>query len=204
MRKLGGVLGVTAPALYRHVPTRQRLLDLVADTYFDEIELDDGEDWEDFIAGFLRSVHRLLLDRPLLAEVLIEQPVDGVTAMRLSNTIVGRLRRAGFDDRTAVEILTNLGSFMIGFTLTQRGRSRAAVKDPEERVTRLRGQQADQFPDLAAVAAQWVRWPSEDNFESGLRRLIESYRMGLAERTARRLPKGREVPARCGRQPGIR
>jgi len=69
---------------------------------------------------------------------------DGITALRLSDAIVGRLRRAGFDDRTAVEILTNLGSFMIGFTLTQRGRIGTAAKDPLQRSARLREQQADQ------------------------------------------------------------
>lgn len=175
MRKLGAVLGVSAPALYHHVATRQNLLDLVADTYFDEIELDNRGDWKQFLIRFLRAVHRLLLDRPLLAEVLIRQPVDGITALRLSDTIVGRLRRAGFDDRTAVEILTNLGSFMIGFTLNQRGRIGAAAKDPQQRAARLREQRAEQYPDLAAVADEWVRWSVEENFESGLRRLIDSY-----------------------------
>jgi hypothetical protein len=63
---------------------------------------------------------------------------------------------------------------MIGFTLTQRGRIGAAAKDPQERATRLRGQQSDHYPDLAAVADEWVRWSVEENFESGLRRLLAS------------------------------
>jgi AcrR family transcriptional regulator len=180
MRKLAGVLGVSATALYRHVPTRQHLLDLVADRYFDEIDLADHGDWKEFLTVFLRSVHHLLLERPLLAEVLIHQPVDGVTALRLSNTILGRLRRAGFDSRTAVEILTNLGSFTLGFAMHQSGRAGARAKDPAERAARLREQTAHLYPELAVVADEWVRWSVEENFESGLRRLIDSYDKGVA------------------------
>jgi AcrR family transcriptional regulator len=175
MRRLAGVLDVTATALYRHVPTRQHLLDLVADRYFAEIELPEVGDWKAFLAGFLRSVHRQLRERPLLAEVLVRQPVDGVTALRLSNTILGLLRRAGFDGRTAIEILTNLGSFTIGFTLHQSGRVGAGTKNPDHRAVRLREQTADLYPELAAVANDWVRWSVDENFESGLRRLIDSY-----------------------------
>jgi TetR/AcrR family transcriptional regulator, tetracycline repressor protein len=173
MRKLAAVLDVTATALYRYVPTRQHLLDLVADRYFAEIDLlDDDADWKAFLTDFLRSVHRLLLEQPMFAEVLIRQPVDGLTALRLSNTIIGRLRQAGFEGRVAVEILTNLASFVIGFTLHQIGRVGA---DPEERATRLREADAGQYPHLAALADDWVRWSVEANFESGLGRLLDSY-----------------------------
>jgi AcrR family transcriptional regulator len=175
MRRLAADLGVTATALYRHVPTRQHILDLVADRYFAGIELVDGGDWKQFLTAFLRAVHRQILDRPLLAEVLVHQPVDGVTALRLSNTILGRLRRAGFDGRTAIEILTNLGSFTIGFTLTQAGRAGAEAKDPAARAAWLREQTAELYPELAALADGWVQWSVEQNFESGLRRLIDSY-----------------------------
>jgi hypothetical protein len=101
--------------------------------------------------------------------------VDGVTALRLSNTIIGRLRQAGFEGRVAVEILTNLASFVIGFTLHQIGRTGTDTKDPEQRAARLREVDAGRYPHLAALADDWVRWSVEANFESGLGRLLDSY-----------------------------
>jgi len=78
-----------------------------------EIEYPEGRVGKRVPGGRAAVGHRQLRERPLSAAVRCVQPVDGVTALRRSNTILG-LRRSGATGEPP-EILTTWAGFTIGF-----------------------------------------------------------------------------------------
>jgi len=171
MRQLADEFGVTAMALYGYISTKQHLLELVADRYVSELDLaEDVTDWRERVSRVLHALYDLLLERPVLAEVLTHQTVEAPAAYRMADMVIGLLREHGFSDEDAVETFHVLVSYTIGMALSRRPRI-ATKRELGKRARRL--QANDEFPNLAEVAELFVNWEDSD-FERGLQQLIET------------------------------
>ena len=171
MRRLADEFDVTAMALYGYVSTKQHLLELVADRYVSELDLaEDVTDWRERVSRVLHALYDLLLERPVLAEVLTHQTVEAPAAYRMADMVIGLLREHGFSDEDAVETFHVLVSYTIGMALSRRPRI-ATKRELGKRARRL--QANDEFPNLAEVAELFVNWEDSD-FERGLQQLIET------------------------------
>jgi AcrR family transcriptional regulator len=173
MRRLADEFGVTAMALYGYVATKHRLLELIADQYLTELDLAPRvRTWDRRLQRIFTSFHELLVARPILAHVLVEQTVDAPATHRMADVVLGILRDHGFGDAEAVEIFSVIASYTVGFTLSQRPREPSS-EGSAERLARLRAQA--EYPNLAAVADQYLKWPRSRAFEHGLQHLIRAY-----------------------------
>jgi TetR/AcrR family tetracycline transcriptional repressor len=173
MRRLAEEFGVTAMALYGYVPTKHRLLELIADQYLTELDLAPRvRSWDRRLQRIFNSFHELMVSRPILAHVLVEQTVDAPATYRMADVVLGILREHGFKDDQAVEIFSVLGSYTVGFTMSQRVRE-PSPPEAAERLERLRAQ--PDYPNLSAVAEQYLKWPHSKAFEHGLEHLINAY-----------------------------
>jgi AcrR family transcriptional regulator len=171
MRRLADEFGVTAMALYGYVSTKQHLLELVADRYVGKLDLaEDESDWKKRLARLYHSLYDLLLEQPVVAEVLTHQTVEAPASYRMAEMVVGVLRDHGFADEDAVEIFHILGSYTLGMALSRRPRI-ATKRELAKRARRL--QANDGYPNLGAVAELFVNWKDGD-FERGLKQLIDA------------------------------
>jgi AcrR family transcriptional regulator len=173
MRRLAEEFGVTAMALYGYVSTKHHLLELIADRYLSELDLADrARSWDTRLLRIFRSFHDLLVARPILAHVLVEQTVDAPATHRMAEVVLGILREHGFRDREAVELFSVLASYTLGFALSQRVRGPLGA----ENAGRLAHLKADeQYPNLSAVAELYLQWPSSKTFDHGLEHLLRAY-----------------------------
>lgn len=170
MRRLADELGVSPMAMYRHVETKHALLELIADRYIALLDLaEDEQDWRERLVRIFQSLGELMVEHPVLAHVLIAQPVQGPTAYAFAEVVLGVLRTHGFGDEDAVEMFGVLSSFTVGFTLIQRSRV-AGTQDGRERVEHIR--RSPQHSNLSDLAEDFVRWPRPDVFRLALERLI--------------------------------
>jgi AcrR family transcriptional regulator len=130
LRAVAAELGVTPMALYRHVESKDDLLDGVADLLYAELDLPDGdEDWWDALAGLARSTRRVLLAHPW-AVPLFARPLAGPHAVALGDGLIETLRRAGFTAAQASELHEQLSGMvfaLVALELTGR-RNRAAFE----------------------------------------------------------------------------
>jgi AcrR family transcriptional regulator len=173
MRRLADELSVSPMAMYRHVETKHALLELIADKYIAELDLaEDIADWRQRLTRIFCSLRELLAARPVLAHVLVAQPADGPPAYAMADAVLGVLRSHGFSDADAVEMFAVLSSYTVGFSLMQRSRFRPGSAEAVRRIAQLK--QAEQHPNLSAVAGDFVRWPRQEVFETGLARLLGS------------------------------
>lgn len=174
MRRLADELGVSPMAMYRHVETKHNLLELIADKYIVALDLaDDEQDWRRRLTRMFCSLRELMTEHPVLAHVIITQPVEGPTAYVFAEAVLAVLRGHGRSDEDSVELFGVLASYTVGFTLIQRSRVTSGAGDGQERVEHIR--LSPRHANLSAVADDFVRWPRPDAFQKGLSRLLGSH-----------------------------
>jgi AcrR family transcriptional regulator len=174
MRRIADELGVSAMALYKHVPNKHDLLDLIANQCLADLDLaEDVEAWDERLARIFRSFHELMVLHPVLAHVAERQTLEGSSARRMAEVVLAILRNNGFGDAEAVEVFSVLASYTVGLTLSRRARLVVNADDTAERIRRLSGDL--EHPHLSAVAEHYVEWPKTPVFEHGLDVLIEAY-----------------------------
>jgi AcrR family transcriptional regulator len=171
MRRLADELGVSPMAMYRHVEAKAQLLELIADKYIVALDLaEDEPDWRERLIRMFTSLREVMEEHPVLAHVIVAQPVKGPTAYAFAEAVLAVLRGHGCSDEDAVETFGVLASFTVGFTLIQRSRVATGSQAGRERMEDIRT--SPQHSNLAAVAEDFVRWPRPDVFRMGLERLL--------------------------------
>ena len=125
MRKLGQALGFEAMSLYNHVANKDDLLDGILDLVLAESEPTSPEgDWAAAVRTSAVSVHRSLERHPWACPLLM----SGARMMRPArlrhmDSLLGRLREAGFSADTTYHAYHVLDAHIFGFSLWQSGHS---------------------------------------------------------------------------------
>jgi AcrR family transcriptional regulator len=115
MRGLAREFGVTAMAIHYHVPTREALLQLVAEHVLSSIEPapDDGP-WDERLRRVHENVGRVVGEYPGLATYLVGHRAVP-SAVRFTDMSTAILLDAGFDERTVVLAQATTVSYWMGF-----------------------------------------------------------------------------------------
>lgn len=187
MRRIAEELGSSAMGLYRHVSTREEIVQGLADVALEGLGLDLHlkAPWDRKMAHIFSGLHQVLLEHPGLIEVLRFQPVTAPAALRTVELIFQVLREAGFSGEEAVSALAALESYTLGFALQQRAR---IGRDPAQHLAVLRALPVAEFPHTVELSADFGTWTSESHFLYGLERLLDGIR-GSRQRQ-RRLEAG--------------
>jgi AcrR family transcriptional regulator len=133
MRRLGAALGVEAMALYRHVGSKQALLEGVAELLLEELELPDAgaTPWQDTWTALAHSYRRLARRHPGAFPLLALSPLGIAARFERARAPVAILRDAGFDERQAERAFRTLLSYADGYLLREQA-ERDADLSPEE------------------------------------------------------------------------
>jgi AcrR family transcriptional regulator len=165
MRALAEELGVTTMAPYHHVPGKQALLELVAESVLARIPVPepDASRWEEQVtqvaSDFLAEIGRYRG----LAEFLLEGGL-GTQGRRLVRGQIAILRAAGFDDSDVHLAYAALHTYMFGRLLVAtRARRRSGAGGAE--------------PD-----APWLELPSSAWSDYGLATVLAGLRAQLADK----------------------
>jgi AcrR family transcriptional regulator len=124
MRKLGRRLGFEAMSLYNHVANKDDVLDGILD-----LVLAEGEppapagDWRAAVRRSAISVHHSLQRHPWAAGLLMSPGRIRPARLRYMDSLLGRLREAGFSADTTFHAYHVLDAHIIGFSLWQNSHS---------------------------------------------------------------------------------
>jgi AcrR family transcriptional regulator len=112
VRQVAERLGVTPMALYRHIGSKEGLLDSVADALYAAIELPPAEkDWWEELERLAHSTRRVLLAHAWSVP-LFSRPLAGPHARALSEALQETLRHAGFSARETDELHHQLANLV--------------------------------------------------------------------------------------------
>ena len=118
MRKLGQALGFEAMSLYNHVANKDDVLDGILDLVLAETEPPSpAGDWDAAIRTSAISVHAALRRHPW-SGTLLRSPAHARPARaRYMDSLLGRLREAGFSAETTYHAYHVLDGHIFGFSL---------------------------------------------------------------------------------------
>ena len=173
MRAVGARLGAAAMSLYRHVPNKDALLELMADKVLGELpDPDPSGDWRTELHTFFLAFHDLLLEHPAVAHVMIEMTLAGPELSMRGEHVLACMLDAGFDEPTAAQMISALTWHTVGGSLYAIARRNPAHEDRDVRLSNL---PADQFPSVHRVAPYLATDDSREAFADALRHLIHGY-----------------------------
>jgi AcrR family transcriptional regulator len=133
MRRLATRLGVSPPALYNHVESKEALVELIRGSMAMAHPLPEetGGTWVDRVAAIARAQRAAYLAHPNVVPLLIGVPIAEPAVLKIYRAMAGALVSAGFDDAEVSVLLEVIDSFAIGNALEQ-GAPQQIWADPED------------------------------------------------------------------------
>ena len=178
MRKLGQEVGVEAMSLYNHVRNKDDVLNGMVDFVFSEIDLPpSGADWSTAMRQRAISARQALLRHPWAVGLMESRVQPGPATLRHHDSVLRKLREAGFSVELAAHAYSLLDSYIYGFTLNEL----SLPFDTSEGAAEVAGNIFREFlqgeyPYLAEMATEHAMQPGYsygDEFEFGLELILE-------------------------------
>ncbi len=126
IRSLAKDLGVAPMTIYRHVGSRDDLLDEVADAIVAKHwRPKQIEDWRRWLVEATLRFRWILVEHPAVLYVYLSHPVDSPAAMERMEAMVARLKEAGYRPAAAMKAYAALHTYTIGFAALEASRSKS-------------------------------------------------------------------------------
>jgi AcrR family transcriptional regulator len=179
MRRLGQALGVEAMSLYNHVEDKDDILAGIVGLVLSEIVFSPPSlDWKRSLRESAISAHDALIARPWSCELILSPTSTRVAVERMHyiESILARLRFAGFSPAAASRGYHALDSHILGFTLWELGH-RLPRDTPPDYVENLIAQlDVETFPYLIEHADEHMHPTAVEKigeFEFGLELILD-------------------------------
>jgi AcrR family transcriptional regulator len=193
MRRVAAELGVGTMSLYRYVPGKGELLDLMLEAVSAPSEpaasaADQG--WRAVLETFARELRQLYLTHPWLLQVNWSRPLLGPNSLAGVEVLLHGLRGTALSDQEKIAAITVIDAFVAGAARSHVNALTVAdetgVSDEEFWATQVpvleRAMASGRYPILAELAEDSFSGGWEQTFEFGLRRLLDGIEVLLASR----------------------
>ncbi|NUP21890.1 MAG: TetR/AcrR family transcriptional regulator [Streptomyces sp.] len=192
MRRVAAELGTGTMSLYRYVPGKGELLDLMLDRVQrpseNPADLGDGS-WRSALEAMGRATLALYRRHPWLLRVNQSRPILGPSAMDGMEKVLARIKPMGLSDPELVSAIIMIDGYVVGAARTQlyaqEAERRTGLTDTEfwqaqtpmlEKVLT-----SGRYPLLASLDEN--TWgPDFDHFEFGLQRILDGLEVFVAGR----------------------
>lgn len=117
MRRLAEELGVVPMALYKHIATKEQLLDGMVDVVLGEIEPPvTGSDWKSAVRRRILSARQALRHHPWAPRLIESRTNPSATVLAYIDSMIGLFLAGGFSADLTHHALHAMGSRLYGFT----------------------------------------------------------------------------------------
>jgi AcrR family transcriptional regulator len=130
-RRLAAELGVRGPSLYHHFPTKDAILDAVANGIVEKVNVSyfTTHDWPEALRLWGHSFHDALAAHPNIVPYLARGPGRRPASLAMADAVYGGLVKAGWPPARATHIGALMRYFVAGAALGSF--ARGFVEDPE-------------------------------------------------------------------------
>ncbi|TDD16646.1 TetR/AcrR family transcriptional regulator [Nonomuraea diastatica] len=175
MRRVAAGLGVGVMSLYNHVPSKDALLDAVAEAVLSEIEFTDdpGVHWTDRVRAQARAFRQIAHDHPRSTMLVVSRQLHTTAGLLPVERALATLRSAGFDGADAVRMLRMFIAFIVGSLLREVGVTPAFAPVHGGPVT-VGEVDAVLFPEVSALAGLLGQCDHEAEFAFGVELLLRA------------------------------
>lgn len=195
MRRIASELGTGTMSLYRYVPGKAELLDLMLDRVQEEtLELaeaeQDGDGWRAAVEAMAHAYLAHYRRHPWLLRVNQARTVLGPSSLRSLEASLGPLQGMGLSDPELISLIIAVQSFTGGIARMELDAHEAAKETglsheefwgkQEPFLTQAMG--SGRYPMLAALSEDTFT-EDFDHFDFGLQRLLDGLEVLVARRT---------------------
>lgn len=196
MRRIAAALGVGAMSLYRYVPGKSELVDLMVDEVYREdiatAEALEG-DWRARLEAYGRQEWALYLRHPWMLQIAQGRPMLGPNSMRSTDIALRAVDGIGLTEDEMLATVVTLSSFVAGLAKTTIEAMQAADRTgiSDEEWWEIQGEYvgpavvAGELPMLTKVGEAGAFNSMFDNFEFGLQRVLDGLGVLIEARRAR-------------------
>ena len=172
MRKLGQALGFEAMSLYNHVANKDDVIDGILDLVLAEGELPSPSgNWDRAVRASAVSVHAALRRHPWASAVVMAPGRLRPARLRHMDSLLGRIREAGFSAETTYHAYHVLDGHIFGFSLWEASHSYSDADASEMMAAFERTITADEYP--------YLREHGEQHFAEGPHQDVSAFEFGL-------------------------
>lgn len=191
MRRLGSDLGVEAMSLYKHVASKDQLLEQVVEHMISEIKVPAAnENWRKAIHDRAQSAREVLTRHPW-AIGLMESRATALPATRTYlDRMLGILSNNGFTIERAASTLWLTDSFVYGHVIQEINLT-SSVSEQVPKAVDTAGGEPHLYPYLVALEnyAQINTFGFDTQFTQGLESILNAVESRLLETTSEREPE---------------
>jgi TetR/AcrR family transcriptional regulator, tetracycline repressor protein len=133
-RRLSADLGVSHMTLYGYFDSKEALLEaLVARTIaVPSIRRATTAAWDDVLFDVIRDLHRILVNRPGIAEILVSRQLTGDWVAEVRERLLDILRGGGYDERQATDGISVIFNYLLGAVMIETSRGRGGSRSSFE------------------------------------------------------------------------
>ncbi|SEH03054.1 regulatory protein, tetR family [Nonomuraea solani] len=193
MRRIAHELGTGAMSLYRYVPKRDDLFDLMIDMAMGEIELPDGPsgDWRSDLSLLAHQVRAVGLRHSWLITLLTGRPILGPHLLRVREFALSALDRRGLDIDDITGFVDMLNDYVHSAIRREIGwleEARRTGLDPERWKRDYIGPYVRQIVESGAyplfnrslLQSRTAHLPLAERFQDGLDRVLNAIGVHVA------------------------
>jgi AcrR family transcriptional regulator len=172
MRKLGQALGFEAMSLYNHVANKDDLIDGILDLVLAEGEPPSSSgSWDAAVRESAISVHAALRRHPWAPPVVMAPGRIRPARLRYMDSLLGRLREAGFSAETTYHAYHVLDGHIFGFSLWEASHTFTEQDEAEMAEAFDRVISPEEYP--------YLREHGEQHFADGPHHDVSAFELGL-------------------------
>lgn len=198
MRRIAAELGTGTMSLYRYVPGKAELLDLMLDrvqrTSQDPADFGDGH-WRSALEALGRATLALYRRHPWLLEVNQSRPILGPSALDGMEKVMSRIKPMGLSDPELLSVIIMIEGYVVGAARTQLYQQEAertsGLTDAEfweaQRPMLEKAMTSGRYPVMSTLAEDTFS-SDFDHFEFGLQRILDGLELFVTARTAKAAP----------------
>lgn len=171
MRVLAKALNVQAPTLYWHFPSKQDLLDQMADALIAPVAgmVDVSAQPDEVLRVLAKALRATLLSHRDGARVYAGTYVMGQNVLAVADIALAALHRKGLAGQEAADAMFNLIYYVLGFTIEEQGfRDRWSEGNTPLIRSRLQDATSGRFPALARSLDAVLAGDFDGRFERGV------------------------------------
>ncbi|MFH8976065.1 TetR/AcrR family transcriptional regulator [Streptomyces sp. NPDC017890] len=205
MRRIATELGTGTMSLYRYVPGKGELIDLMLDrvqrTSEEPGDFGDGG-WRSALEALGRATLALYRRHTWLLEVNQTRPVLGPSALDGMEKVLTRIRPMGLTDPELVSVIIMIDGYVVGAARTQvyeaEAERRSGMTDAQfwaaQQPVLEKAMTSGRYPALASLSEDSFG-PDFDHFGFGLQRILDGLEALVAARRAANGSAAAEEPS---------
>lgn len=177
MRSLAAALGTGPMTMYNYVADKEGLEELVVAAVVADIAVPDPtDDWRHDVHAVATTMWRGVRAHPAAIPLVLTRRMASATGFAIADVLVAALVRAGLEDRDRLSAFHAVLGLVTGAAQTElAGPLTGGASEAAGRIGAVAG---GAFPHIEALSKVAMQTPVADDFDGGLRMLID----GIAAR----------------------